>query len=1807
LVAWFIFATSGLSQGNFQTLRGVKPSAAGQLKPVARLASETNLNLVVGLPLRQHSALTTLLRDLYDPSSPRFHQYLTPGQFLERFGPTERDYQEVIRFATSRGLRVTATRPNRSLLKISGSVADIERAFHVRMELYQHPTEARLFYAPDVEPSVDLAVPILTIQGLDNFALARPMNLKRAAQATNATPYLTGSGPDGNFLGNDFRAAYAPGVALTGTGQSVGLFEMDGYYASDVTAYESLASLPNVTLTNVVLDGFSGPPGEYDDEVTLDIDLVICMAPGLSNVIIYEGSTADDILNQMAIDNLASQLSCSWRFPTQTDALREQIYEQFAAQGQTMFQSAGDNGAYTGAVDAPSDDPNLTVVGGTSLTTSGPGGAWLAETAWPSGAGGASTTVPLPVWQQGLATSANQASASFRNLPDVAAQADETIWLIAFDGEESSIGGTSASAPLWAGFAALANQQAAAEGRARLGFLNPTLYAIGRSAGYKAAMHDITTGNNTNRASPANFFAVPGYDLCTGWGTPAGSNLINALVSPPDGLQVFPDTSLSADGPAGGPFSPPAQTIVLTNIGAASINWSAAHTAVWLDVAPVSGTLAPGGAAAVLTLRLNAGAADLPPGSYAATLWFTNFNDGFVQNRTLVLNVSITSSVPVIVGPPLNQTAVPGATASFTVAAVGDGPLFYQWQKDSVNLTDSGNVSGSATATVTLRNVGSASVGTYSVIVSNSLKSVVSAGATLTVASVAAAGVTFSNLYSFTGGADGGNPNGLMQETNGNFYGTTQSGGIDSSGTVYQMTPAGILTTLFLFDDLAADGFNPAGALTQGEDGELYCMTENGGAREGYGTIFKITTNGNLSTILSFTGGDGGTPHQTLIRGTDGNFYGSTAGGGANGDGEIFSMSPAGTLNVLAPFDSLNGLYPSKLAQGADGSLYGTTFDGGSNNVGTIFRMATNGTLTSLYAFSNSNGGFLPTAGLAQTSDGTFYGTTYEGGSFGFGNVFMLSPSGAVTSLYSFTGGGDGGHPSGDLLLGGDGNFYGTTAEGGTYDDGTIFRMAPGGAPVTLATFDGYNGAHPQTPLVQGTDGNFYGTTQDGGAGGNGVIYRIGIQSPSIQISDQPAGQTVFLGGTATFSVAVVGSPPLFYQWWKNGTNLSDGGHIAGSTTRILTVANVSASDSATYSVTVSNAAGFTAASTGAFLQIVVEPPQNITAPLSQTAAVGDTVVFDVNVVGDLPLSYQWQSNQVNLSDGSNVFGANTSSLTLSGLTQRSDAIYSVVISNNAGVTNASAALTVLPVSALGVQVTSLYWFTGGADGGAPNGLVLASNGVLYGTAQSGGANGDGTAFSLTTDGSFQTLVSFNKTNGSAPQAALTQGADGSLYGTTESGGATNGGTVFKMTLGGILSTQASFTNVNNITPYTALTQGTNGGFYGVAENASTPGNGIIYELTPAGTLNVVYSFTGELDGNAPVGPLALGADGNFYGMTTNGGAHGHGGVFRMTPAGALTNLYSFTGGADGYNPDGALVQGADGDFYGVTRLNVISGYTFYGTIFKISTNGVLTTLYALNPSVTGDGTHPFAGLIQGLDGNFYGSTLLGGSANDGTVFRVSPGGSFGTLLSFDGSDDGAEPTAAMVQDADGNLYGTTTSGGFYGKGSVFKLTITSAPEITMQPSNQTAVAGASLSFPVAVSGAFPLSFQWRKNGGKLTDNGHISGSTSRILSVNTITSQDAGVYSVTVSNALGSIASAGAALTVETPPGFQFASQEGGMLTLTWTTVPGQSYQVQTTPNLDAPWTNLGASFPATNSNLSVSYAIDFASQMFYRLLVLP
>jgi subtilase family serine protease len=532
-----------------QTLPGSFQAHVAGLVPVSDLGASTHLNVAIGLALRNQADLSQLLKQLYDPRSTNYHRYLTPKLFAQRFGPTEQDYEALNEFVGSRGL-VTRKHPNRVVLDASGSVSNLEQLLHVKMRVYKHPTESRTFYAPDVQPSIDASVPVLGISGLDNYSPPRPRLTAKQIKPT-AVKANAGSGPGGTYMGKDFRAAYVPNTALTGAGQSVGLLEFDGYSANDIAYYIQHAALPNVSLTNILLDGFDGNPtgtgGEV--EVALDIEMAISMAPGLSQVVVYEAGTNGnwyDLLSQMATDDL-KQLSCSWySLGSGADPIADQFWQEMAAQGQSFLNASGDNDAYTGPIDFPGDSPYITQVGGTTLTTSGPGGRWVSETVWNWGngtgsSGGVSTSYTIPSWQAGINMTANLGSTTMRNTPDVALTADNIY--VRADAKDNTVGGTSCAAPLWAAFVALCNQQAASHGAPAVGFLNPLIYATATGPNYASSFHDITTGNNQWSGSGSRFPAAPGYDLCTGWGTPQGQSLIYALLgwsapTAPWGLRV---------------------------------------------------------------------------------------------------------------------------------------------------------------------------------------------------------------------------------------------------------------------------------------------------------------------------------------------------------------------------------------------------------------------------------------------------------------------------------------------------------------------------------------------------------------------------------------------------------------------------------------------------------------------------------------------------------------------------------------------------------------------------------------------------------------------------------------------------------------------------------------------------------------------------------------------------------------------------------------------------------------------------------------------------------------------------------------------------------------------------------------------------------------------------------------------------------------------------------------------------------------------------------------------------------------------
>jgi kumamolisin len=699
-IAASLLLTAGICEAQTVVTHHVRQATQdGTAHFIGNLSSSQTLNLVIALPLRNQDELNQLLVDLYNPSSPSYHQFLTVDQFTAEFGPTQQDYDSVIAFAKANGLTVVNTSPNRVNLQVTGSVASVQSAFHVNLGVYQHPTESRTFYAPDKEPTTSLSIALWHVAGLDNFSIPHPAGLTHNPQGTTSkSGATTGSGPSASFLGSDMRAAYYGG-SLTGSGQYVGLLEYYGTDLADLQTYYTNAhqTYPGSIITLLSTDGTSTScvdstaGGKCDDtEQTLDMTQALGVAPGLSGLIVYVGSTDSAIFNSMATHSpLALNLSSSWTWNPADPSTDDPYFKEFAAQGQNLFQAAGDSSKWTTSGTAsetyPADDVYVTSVGGTDLSTSAAAGAWTSETAWSDSGGGISPhKYAIPSWQVTAAASCASCSQSYRNGPDVSANANFTYYVCADQTTctANEYGGTSFAAPLWAGYLALVNQQRTANGNGSLGFINPALYTIGTGSSYDANFHDVTSGSN-------GYSATTGYDLATGWGSPNGTTLLNTLA----GTVVQPGFSLSASPGAvsvveGGTGS---STITSTVVGgfnaAVTLSYSALPSGVTASFNPSS--LATGGGSSTLTFTVSATAAT---GTYPITITGTSG----ATTETTTVNLTVTAPV----------------AGSFTVSVSPSSGYLLEGQSGYATVTTA--TSGSFNAAISLSATGVPSGVTYS-------------------------------------------------------------------------------------------------------------------------------------------------------------------------------------------------------------------------------------------------------------------------------------------------------------------------------------------------------------------------------------------------------------------------------------------------------------------------------------------------------------------------------------------------------------------------------------------------------------------------------------------------------------------------------------------------------------------------------------------------------------------------------------------------------------------------------------------------------------------------------------------------------------------------------------------------------------------------------------------------------------------------------------------------------------------------------------------------------------------------------------
>ena len=683
---FLLFTIPGQAQPQQLLTRHVRDAVVnGQAQFVGQLPATQTLRFDIVLPLRDRAGLENFVQEVQDPTSPSYHQFLTPQEVTARFGPSQEDWDALVAFAKASGFEIiSGTREERDL-RLTGTVANIEKAFHVTMGTYHDLAEDRTFFAVDREPTVDLPFQLWHITGLDNDSKPHPMYVKKSdyAKAHGIDPNkvvshaTTGSGPSASFLGSDMRAAYYGGTALTGTGQTIGLFEFLGTDLADLTTYyNNVGQTKPYTPTLISTGGYSTSctePSCDDTEQTLDMTQAMGMAPGSTMLYMYVCGNASSISDTACISAMVStadaplskQISCSWGWTPADPSTLDPYFEQMAAQGQNFFAASGDSSAWSASNEAwPADDANIVSVGGTDLTTSSAAGPWQSETAWADSGGGISPdSIPIPSWQKlaGVITSSNHGSTTLRNGPDVSANANFTFYVCADQTTctANDYGGTSFAAPMWAGYLALANQQAAANGDT-IGFINPIIYPAALTSSYGTYFHDITSG------SCGTYSGITGYDLCTGWGSPNTNGIINLLAgssTPSFTLSASPSNVTITQGGAGG-----TSTITVTDLGGFSGSVSLAASGL------------PSGVTAVFSPN---------PTSTTSTL-------------TLTANATATTGTATVTITGTSGSLQATTTVSLTVNAAGTPNFTVSASPSSLTITQGGN--GTSTITVTSQN-----------------------------------------------------------------------------------------------------------------------------------------------------------------------------------------------------------------------------------------------------------------------------------------------------------------------------------------------------------------------------------------------------------------------------------------------------------------------------------------------------------------------------------------------------------------------------------------------------------------------------------------------------------------------------------------------------------------------------------------------------------------------------------------------------------------------------------------------------------------------------------------------------------------------------------------------------------------------------------------------------------------------------------------------------------------------------------------------------------------------------------------------
>ncbi|MGC9948415.1 MAG: choice-of-anchor tandem repeat GloVer-containing protein [Bryobacteraceae bacterium] len=693
----------------------------------------------------------------------------------------------------------------------------------------------------------------------------------------------------------------------------------------------------------------------------------------------------------------------------------------------------------------------------------------------------------------------------------------------------------------------------------------------------------------------------------------------------------------------------------------------------------------------------------------------------------------------------------------------------------------------------------------------------------------------------------------------------------------------------------------------------------------------------------------GANPYGTLTRDAANNLYGTTYQGGAANAGVVFELDASGQQTVLYSFTGgADGANPyAGVIHAFDGSLYGTTCLGGAANAGVVYKVDPAGHEKVLYSFTGGADGAHPYAGLMADSAGNLYGTTASGGTANAGVVYKLDPSGHLTVLYTFTGRADGGSPYGGVIADAAGNLYGTTRGGGTGKAGVVYKLDPSGRETVLHTFGApHAGEAPSAGVVRDAAGNLYGTATN-------VVFKLDAEGQYTVLTDFPTWTT---GGEASA-----------------GVFLDAAGNLYGTTDMVMGQVPTLAPFGAVYEL-----------DTRGHLTVLYDFPG--------ASEAGD-LTFEANP-------------GVIVDPAGNVYGA-TSYGGVSGM------LYEVDTAK---------------------QETTLYSFSGAPGGSLPFGGVIGdAAGDLWGTAGNGGAANAGVLYEVNAAGQEIVLHSFADGVG----MGVARDSAGNLYGTAGFGTL---GEVYKVDPSGQYTVLYQFTGGADGTGSNGVLVDPAGNVFGSAGGGAA-GAGLLFKLDASGHYAVLYTFTGGGDGSDPNPGLIRDPWGNLYGTTFRGGAAGAGVLFELEAAGQFRVLHSFAGfGPGGGNPFAGVIRDPQGNLYGTTVNYGVGGG---GVVYELGASGDYKVLYSFNYGA--DGGAPFGGVVRDAAGNLYGTTTGGGEKgcfiSCGVVYKLDPSGNETVLHSFTGGVDGSYPYAGVMLDAAGNLYGTTVFGGAAEAGVLYKIT----------------------------------------------------------------------------------------------------------------------------------------------------------------------